>query len=91
MQAGNRAEEREGQAPRITITIVSEDKWRDAVAFLTSGGRAAGPTLSSSEIRKFRETFRGPFYHGMPNDGDAARLLMRGFGWRTAQKTEASR
>ena len=90
MQDGNTREGREGQAPKITI--VPTDKWYDAIKFLTSGGRAAGPALSNSDKHKLRTAFRGPFYHGVPNHhGEAVRLLACGFGWRTVPMTEASR
>lgn len=58
--------------------FVSEDKWNDAVKFLT--GLGANPTLTKADQRRLRESMRGPFAKGM-TEQQAERMLREAVGW----------
>lgn len=59
------------------MTIVSQDKWRDAVKFLMNLG--TGPNLSARDQKFLRGLCRGPFANGM-NELEALRVLGNA-GW----------
>lgn len=59
-------------------TIVSRDKWRDAIKFLM--GQGCNPTLTNKDQRVLKGLCRGPFTNGMSQQEAQATLI--GLGWK---------
>jgi len=77
-RARNQVAQNEPPETTTEATIVSDDKWRDAVKFLL--GHGTGPSLTAQDQRKLSACMRGSFADGFSEK--AACLVLTIIGWQ---------